>query len=249
MWHRYTVAAEAAMFRHPRLRAVICNSRMVRNDIARRFDLGNEKLHVIYNGVDLEHFHPGLRKSQGLALREKMGIRSDTPVILFVGSGYERKGVSTLLRAMATMKQNNAMLLVVGRDKDEPMMRKLAQTLGVDQRVLFLGAQADVRPFYGAADVFALPTLYDPFPNAVLEALACGLPVVTTTTCGGAELINDANGAVVSAGDPAGLAVALDALCANASERREAARESVAQLGLSEMTRQLTEIYARLRKA
>lgn len=248
VWHRYTVAAETAMFCHPRLRAVICNSHMVRKDIAHRFDLSHEKLHVIYNGVDLEHFHPRLREMQGMDVRRKMGINDNTPVILFVGSGYERKGVSTLLRALVLMKQNNATLLVVGRDKDEAMMRKLAQTLDVDQRVVFLGGQTDVRPYYGAADVFALPTLYDPFPNAVLEALACGLPVATTATCGGAELINEANGAVVRAGDAAELAVALDKLCANSHERRSAARASVAQLGLSEMAGRLADVYATLLK-
>jgi UDP-glucose:(heptosyl)LPS alpha-1,3-glucosyltransferase len=70
-WHRYTLAAEAEMFGHPDLRAVICNSRMVRDDIARRFGLADDKLQVIYNGVDLDSFHPRLREEQGRALRAK----------------------------------------------------------------------------------------------------------------------------------------------------------------------------------
>jgi UDP-glucose:(heptosyl)LPS alpha-1,3-glucosyltransferase len=245
-WHRYTLAAEAEMFRHPKLRTVICNSRMVRDDIARRFDLPGEKLQVIYSGVDLDAFHPRLRVEQGRALRTKVGVGETAPVILFVGSGYERKGVPTLLRALSQMERSDARLWVVGRDKDETLMRKLAQTLDVDQRVLFLGAQTDVKPFYGAADVFALPTIYDPFPNAALEALACGLPLVTTTTCGAAELVTADNGLVVSAGDAAALAASLDALCGRAPAMRDAARASVAHLDLAQMAAQLMALYSRL---
>lgn len=242
-WHRYTLAAEAAMFRHPALRAVICNSRMVRDDIARRFGLPDERLHVIYNGVDLDAFHPGLRDERGRDLRAKTGIEEGVPLILFVGSGYERKGLPTLLRAVAAMQRRDAHLWVVGRDKDEGLMRKLAQTLGVDERVLFLGAQADVKPFYAAADVFALPTQYDPFPNAALEALACGLPLLTTTTCGAAELVGADNGVVVRAGDIAAVAAGLDALCGDAGSRRAAARESVEGLGLTSMAERLAGLY------
>lgn len=245
-WHRYTLAAEAEMFRHPGLRAVICNSRMVRDDIAHRFSVADEKLQVIYSGVDLDAFHPRLRAEQGRALREKTGVAATTPVILFVGSGYRRKGVPTLLRALARMRRGDALLWVVGRDKDETLMRKLAQTLGVDQRVLFLGAQTEVKPFYGAADVFALPTLYDPFPNAALEALACGLPLVTTTTCGAAELVTADNGAVVGAGDATILAENLDLLCDHAPAMRDAARASVAHLDLAAMAARLMALYSRL---
>ena len=245
-WHRYTLAAEAEMFRHPKLRTVICNSRMVRDDIARRFGLAGDKLQVIYSGVDLDAFHPRLREEQGRALREKTGVAATTPVILFVGSGYERKGVSTLLRALSRMQRSDARLWVVGRDKDETLMRKLAQTLGVDERVLFLGAQNDVKPFYGAADVFALPTIYDPFPNAALEALACGLPLVTTTTCGAAELVTADNGRVISAGDEAALAASLDDLCGRAPAMRDAARASVAHLDLAQLAAQLMALYSRL---
>ena len=245
-WHRYTLAAEAEMFRHPKLRAVICNSRMVRDDIARRFGVADEKLQVIYSGVDLDAFHPRLREEQGNALRQKTGVDAATPLILFVGSGYERKGLPTLLHALSRMTRGDARLWVVGRDKHESLMRNLAQTLGVDDRVMFLGAQTDVRPFYGAADVFALPTLYDPFPNAALEALACGLPLVTTTTCGAAELVTAANGSVISAGDVPGLASSLDSLCGRAPQMRDAARASVAHLELTTMAAQLMALYSRL---
>jgi UDP-glucose:(heptosyl)LPS alpha-1,3-glucosyltransferase len=245
-WHRYTLAAEAAMFRHPSLRAVICNSRMVRDDIARRFEVADDKLQVIYNGVDLEAFHPRLRDDMGRVLRQKSGVDPATPLILFVGSGFARKGLPELLHALARAGRRDALLWVVGRDKQESLLRKLAQTLGIDDRVIFFGAQSDVRPFYGAADVFALPTRYDPFPNAALEALACGLPLLTTTTCGAAELVTADNGVVIAAGDVAALADGLDALCGRAAIMRDAARRSVAHLELTQMAAQLVALYSRL---
>jgi UDP-glucose:(heptosyl)LPS alpha-1,3-glucosyltransferase len=245
-WHRYTLRAEAEMFGHPALRAVICNSRMVRDDITRRFGLDAGKLHVIYNGIDLEHFHPRLRDETARGLRAKSGVDPGTPVILFVGSGYERKGLPTLLHALAKMQRRDARLWVVGRDKQEALMRKLAQTLGIDQRVMFLGPQEDVRPFYGAADVFALPTIYDPLPNAALEALACGLPVLTTSTCGAAELLNSQSGVVVEAGDATAIAAGLDDLCARAPTMRDAARASVTALDPAGMAAQLVALYSRL---
>jgi UDP-glucose:(heptosyl)LPS alpha-1,3-glucosyltransferase len=170
-------------------------------------------------------------------------------VILFVGSGFERKGIPVLLPALAAMKRSDALLLIVGRDRKERAMRALAQRLGIADRVRFLGAQKDVRPYYGAADCFALPTLYDPMPNAALEALACGLPTVTSTTCGAAELIQpEINGRVVAALDRTALAEALDAMI---EIRRDPAAisASVAHLGLAAMAERLAALYRRLAPA
>lgn len=245
-WHRYTLAAEAALFRHPDLRAVICNSHMVRDDIARRFPEAAGKLHVIYNGVDLEHFHPRLRDEYRESVRSELGIGDDVPVILFVGSGFERKGIPVLLRAMARMTRDDARLLVVGRDRRAQAMQRLADELGIGARVRFLGGQKDVRPFYGAADVFALPTLYDPMPNAALEALACGLPVVTSTTCGAAELIEPGvNGFVCDALSVDDLADRLDAAIGTAPGTWRA-RDAVSGLAIGEMAARLVGLYRAL---
>lgn len=245
-WHRYTLSAEKAMFCHPDLRAVICNSRMVRDDIARRFPETAGKLHVIYNGVDPEHFHPGLRDLHRATVRAKVGASGTAPVILFVGSGFARKGVATLLEALMRMSTQNAEIWIVGRDKQQARYVRQASALGVAGRVRFFGGQTDVRPFYAAADVFCLPTLYDPLPNAALEALACGLPVATTTTCGAAELIEPGvNGYVCAALDPVALAGKLDALCAPGVARAmgAAARTCVAPLAPAAMATRLLALY------
>jgi UDP-glucose:(heptosyl)LPS alpha-1,3-glucosyltransferase len=246
-WHRWTLAAEAAMFAHPSLRAVICNSAMVRRDIAQRFGVAADKLHLIRNGVDLDHFHPGLRDLHRARLRSELSIPAAAPVLLFVGSGFERKGVFVLLRALAALVRPDVHLVVVGKDRDETVASKLAQTLGIDARVRFAGRQTDVRPYYGMADVFCLPTLYDPLPNAALEAFACGLPVVTTTTCGAAELIRPGtNGAVCAANDVAALAAALTPYLepGTAAAQQAAARASIGSIDA--MATQLRDLYRTL---
>ncbi len=251
-WHRYTLAAEKAMLRHPELRAVICNSRMVRDDIALRFPETADKLHVIYNGIDAEYFHPGLRDQHRNLLREKLGVGENVPVILFVGSGYERKGVATLLDALARMETHTAEAWIIGRDKQLGRYARQARALGISERVRFLGAQPDVRPFYGAADIFCLPTLYDPLPNAALEALACGLPVATTTTCGAAELIEPGvNGSLCTALDPVALARHLDTLWTTGitPAMRASARSCVTPLTPAAMAERLLALYQDCMKA
>ena len=246
-WHRYTLAAEAAMFRHPDLKAVICNSRMVHDDIATRFGVAHEKLHVIHNGVDLESFHPDLCRMHRQRIRKELNIPPNAPLLLFVGSGFERKGLPQLLEAFALLEQRDARLIVVGRDRQAPALRQRAQQLGIGPRVHFVGGQAEVRPFYGAADVFALPTLYDPFPNAVLEAMACGLPVVTSTTSGAAELIRAAeNGFAVDALDIEALAQSLAAAISAGESMAAAARKTAQALPISATAENLLALYRSL---
>jgi UDP-glucose:(heptosyl)LPS alpha-1,3-glucosyltransferase len=187
LYHRYVVDMEQRLFASPALRAVICNSKMVRDEIRDRFGLPESRLHVIYNAVDSELFSPLLREHRA-AIRAKLGVPETATVFLLVGSGYARKGVATAIAALARLP-GDTYLFVVGRDKSRNRYKRLARDLGISNRIALLGAQDDVRPFYGAADVFVLPTLYDPCPNAALEAMACGLPVVTSTKSGAAELV------------------------------------------------------------
>ena len=242
-YHRYLLGAERRLFASPRLRAVICNSRMVREEIRAHFGVPEDKLQVIYNGVDLQAFHPRL-KLERAALRARLGIAADAMVYLFVGSGFERKGLPQLLRALAGLETGE--LIVVGQDKRAQSMQRLAARLGLSRRVHFAGAQDDVKPWYGAADCFVLPSLYDPFPNAALEAMAAGLPVVTSAQCGAAEFIEPGrSGAVCDALDAAGLLQCLQTINApeTAGKMGEAAREAVAGLGLDRMAAQLAGLY------
>ena len=250
-YHRYVLAVEKTMFGNPKLKAVICNSRMIKEEIRHWFSLPEEKLHVIYSGVDTESFHPRLKAENRQAVRGRLGIGEETPLFLFVGSGYERKGLAPLLAALSTGPQN-AQLLVVGKDKHAARFQAQAQNLGLGGRVRFLGPQKNVKPYYGAADAFVLPTLYDPFPNVALEAMACGLPLVTSLKSGAAELIDsNVNGYVCDALDIEALAGHLGRLQSPAHCLRlgEAARRTVEPLSLNRMGKELLDFYRALAAA
>jgi len=245
-YHTYVLAAERRLFASERLLAVICNSRMVAGEIRRRFAVQEDRLHVIYNGVDLEAFHPRLRDQHRRAVRAKLGIAESEMIYLLVGSGFERKGVAQLLEALARL--NGARLAIVGADRRTDALRRRADALGLGGRVVFAGPQREVRPWYGAVDCFVLPTLYDPFPNAALEAMASGLPVITSSSCGAAEFIVEGdNGFVCDALDIAALADRMGSIDpATARTMGERARAGVAGLGIAAMAERLMALYASL---
>ncbi|MDD5241101.1 MAG: glycosyltransferase family 4 protein [Sulfuricella sp.] len=249
-YHRYTLAAEKKLFASSRLKAVICNSRMVKEEIQHYFGLPEDKLHVIYSGVDTAAFHPGLKKSHRAIIRAQYDIPPDAPLFLFVGSGFERKGLSILLQTLAALPAATH-LMIVGKDKKEAAFKGLADRLGVRARAHFAGAQNDVKPFYGASDAFVLPTLYDPFPNAALEAFACGLPVITSLKSGAAELVRQGvNGFICDALDGEALQHAMRRLLETSTRDAlgNAARVTVESCTLEAMSIRLVALYRSLLK-
>jgi UDP-glucose:(heptosyl)LPS alpha-1,3-glucosyltransferase len=245
--HFYIRTMERRMFASPWLSAVICNSRMVRDEIRERFSIPENKLHVVYNAVDCDDFSPALRRER-TALRVRHRIPLDATVYLLVGSGFERKGVATAIEALAELPPP-AHLLVVGRDKDPEHYERIARRHGVADRVTLAGPQVDPRPYYGAADAFVLPSLYDPFPNAALEAMACALPVITSSKSGAAELVREHDaGLVCPSRDVAGLAAHMHMLLDEAQRERfgARAREAVLPLTPAAMTLKLVLLYREL---
>jgi UDP-glucose:(heptosyl)LPS alpha-1,3-glucosyltransferase len=244
-YHRYVCGAERRMFEHPRLRAVICNSRMVRDEIQRAFRVAPEKLHVIYSGVDLEHFHPRVAESLRGPARAELGCRPRDTLFLFVGSGFARKGLDATIAALAQAANESFWLLVVGRDRDEARYRNLARNL----KVLFLGGKEDVRPLYAAADCLILPTRYDPFPNTVLESFAMGLPAIVSSRCGAAEIVEPGvNGWICEPDDAAGLARLMHSADQAVRTPRlgPAARATAERFGLDSMAGRLADLYGSL---
>lgn len=244
LYHRYVLEMERRMFASPWLRAVICNSKMVRNEIREHFGVAEDKLPVIYNAVDSDVFSPALRQHRA-GIREKLGVADDATVFILVGSGYARKGVATAIEALSKLP-GDTYLFVVGRDKSKWHYKRVAQQMGVAHRVVLAGPQDDPRPFFGAADAFVLPTRYDPCPNAALEAMACGLPVVTSTNCGAAELVSEHDaGFVCDARDVDALARHMMTLTAR--DAREAlgarAREVALTLTPAAMTLKMALLY------
>jgi UDP-glucose:(heptosyl)LPS alpha-1,3-glucosyltransferase len=232
-FHRAMLYLEARLFADPLLQRVIANSRQVRDEIIRHYRVAPERLTVIYNGLDRDRFRP-LEEPAAASLRRRLEGPPAGGIILFVGSGFQRKGLTYLIQAFGSLNHQKAVLWVVGKGSAAPYL-KLAHRLGCAARVRFWGPQSDVAPFYQAAQVLALPTLYDPCSNVVLEALACGTPVITTAANGAAEFLRPGvNGEILPrADDKAALTQALADYLARGrdGEVRRAALEAVAQLG------------------
>jgi UDP-glucose:(heptosyl)LPS alpha-1,3-glucosyltransferase len=210
---RLALAAERRALAPGAYRRVIANSGMVARDVERRYGVPAERIAVIHNGVDLERFHPRRRAAEGAALRNELGFGERDLVLLFLGTGYGRKGLDTLLQAFARIADQRpaSRLIVAGYDSSRARFEEQARTLGLSERVRFLGGRSDPETCFAAADLYVLPTRYDPFANTTLEALASGLPVLTTHTNGAAELIRPGeHGEVVPPADSSALAAALE---------------------------------------
>jgi UDP-glucose:(heptosyl)LPS alpha-1,3-glucosyltransferase len=186
-FHQVMLWLEKRTFASPDLKRVIANSRQVKDEVVRHFQVDPAKIRVIYNGLDHQVFSP-VAAAERRQLRQRLEAPEESGIILFAGSGFARKGLTYLIEAFSRLTDQQARLWVVGKGRVE-RFKALAQQLGMAHRVRFWGPQAKVAPFYQAADLLALPTLYDPCSNVVLEALGCGCPVITTAANGAAEFI------------------------------------------------------------
>jgi UDP-glucose:(heptosyl)LPS alpha-1,3-glucosyltransferase len=190
---------------------------MVRREIEEHFAFPADRLHVIYNGVPAVPAPPNARAE----VRAQLGLSETDYVLLFAGSGWERKGLRFAIEAIN--RTNKGTLIVAGRGR--------RRGLPASHRTRCIGPVADLPRYLAAADVFLLPTLYEPFSNACLEAAAAGLPVITTTANGFAEVINlgTEGEAVADPSNIADLAAALDSWAT--PERRHAIRSKLQALG------------------
>jgi UDP-glucose:(heptosyl)LPS alpha-1,3-glucosyltransferase len=214
--HRQLLDLERTLFTGG-ARRIIANSQMVKREITAHYGTPATSIEVIHNGLPALPAAPGARR----AVRQELALAESDCVALFVGSGWERKGLRFAIEAVR--RTSGTILLIAGRGS--------VRGLGADERVRFLGPRSDVPRLLAAADVFILPTLYDPFSNASLEALAAGLPVITTAANGFAEIIESGvEGEVVAQpNDIAALAAALTKWGEPA--RREGIRPRLMALG------------------
>lgn len=192
-YHWLILWLERSIFKGHRYRKIIAISEMVKQNIRDNYPVSSEDIEVIYNPVDLEKFHPLNRGKFRQEIREKYGILEKDFVALFVGSGFERKGVRYLIEA-AELLDEHVTIMIAGKGSEEKF-----RSMSRKQRVIFCGPQKHIEQYYAAADAFVLPAVYEPFGNVHLEALASGLPVITTKNSGASEIIeNGKSGFVVS---------------------------------------------------
>jgi UDP-glucose:(heptosyl)LPS alpha-1,3-glucosyltransferase len=248
VYHAIVLALERRLFAGtPRIVAIAARGQ---EEIERYYGVARSHLSVVYNGVDLERFHPDHRpRLRQVALRE-VGIPAAAFVALFVGSGFQRKGLATAVEALATMADRGAHLLVIGKDSPAPFER-LAVRHGVGSRIRWLGPRPDTERWYAAADTVVLPSRYEPFGNVHLEALASGVPTVASNRAGGSELIKDGvNGYVVDPLDAAAVARSLESICgADRQAMAAAARRSAEPFTHATQAERFARIYRELRSA
>lgn len=204
-FHRNMLALEARTFDPANTGRIIVNSNMVKGEIRRHFPFPEDRIHLVRNGVEVKRFQSGKRAET----RARFGVKDDEFLLLFVGSGWERKGLRFILKPMLLLEHMSrtgrldalaaglgtklparpVKLLVVGKDKPIP---------GTPPQVIFAGSMNQVEDAYAAADLFVFPPVYEPSANVVFEALAAGIPVITSTFNGSSELISEGvNGTII----------------------------------------------------
>jgi UDP-glucose:(heptosyl)LPS alpha-1,3-glucosyltransferase len=234
-------------FRSPRLKKAIAVSNLVRDDLIRVFGLPRERAVTLYNGVDLNRFRPERDPGVRAEVRARFNIPRDAAVVAFVGNGFARKGLRFLIEAWPAVA-GKPYLLVVGADRALNRYRARAEALGMRERIIFAGPQPGVERIFAAADALALPSLFEPFGNVALEAMASGLPVLTSSMCGVAELVPpEMRAYVVERPDDAGeIALRLSAMLDSHAALGRTARAAAEQYPWSRYADELNALIASL---
>ena len=186
---RFLMRLEQILLRKRTRRVVVAAvSDYVRRQAMAHHGFPEERVRVVYNGVEIEPLAAQERGALRAERRGELGVGEDTPVLLFVAHNFRLKGLAELLRTCAAAARPEWLLVAAGRDRPQKYQR-LAQRLGLAERVRFTSPRQPVRAWYAAADLLVHPTWYDPCSRVVLEALSLGLPVVTTRFDGAAETL------------------------------------------------------------
>jgi len=190
--HLTILYLEKRLFKSKRLKFVVANSRRGKDEIIKHYGLPEEKICVIYNGINIAAFADSDGDKLRGVYREKLNIKNET-ALLFVGSGFERKGLKFFIEAVGILKReghNNLKIVVVGKGRIKKY-QTIADRCGIGEDIKFMGPVKGINAYYSASDVFVLPSIYEPFSNACLEAMASGVPVVTSKINGVSEILTD----------------------------------------------------------
>jgi UDP-glucose:(heptosyl)LPS alpha-1,3-glucosyltransferase len=242
--NRYVMGMEARLYASPWLRAVVCKSQMVRDEIRARFAVPDSKLSVVYNPVDSERFQPGVRAQREKTL-EWLRIDAAATIYLVVCRDLAQCAYATAIDALAATPPP-AHLVAVCPARDAHRIRAHARARGMAARVTAADPHVDLRPYFGAADVFVAPSIYEPSPDTALEAMACGLPVIASTKSGVAELLDEHRcGLAFASTDVAALGAHMRSLADPAMRARfgENARRATLPLSPSATTLSLVLLY------
>ncbi len=187
LYYQLIMALERRIYPDPNV-TLAAVSRLTAREVQRFF--GRKDVHVIPNAVDVDTFNPAVRQKRRAEARRRMGFEEKDFVLLLVGNDWKKKGLTCLFEAVARCQELPMKVLVVGRDARAPYEAAIAR-MGLQGRVRFAAPSADVVQFYAVADAYVGPSLHDSFALPPAEAMACGLPVITSASNGGSEMITD----------------------------------------------------------
>jgi glycosyltransferase involved in cell wall biosynthesis len=238
-YHKAVISTEKAMAQDSHL-TYVANSTMVQQELMHWYNVPKSRIVLIENGIDCNMFTPVL-SAQKAVERTKLGLDPQMPTVLFVGSGFARKGAFDLVEAINTLP--NYQLIIVGHDKQLTKLKKYVEALQLEKRVLLTGPQPDVKPYLAAADMFCLPSLYDPFPNAALEALCSALPVVVTDAVGIANAIKQHSAGAGCDKQAASIAQALQHVWQNQEAMSKNALNLSKNYDIAKASQQWLELY------
>lgn len=183
---------ESAPFRQQPPPKIIAISQMVVDDFISRFKIKAIDVSLIYNGIDLGKFNPGVRAQYRGDLRRKLNVADDEFLFLFLSYTLRKKGIFPLIEAAAILNENHKgkfKIVVVGKEPGQSIREKIDE-YGLAESVIFHGPTKNPLLYFANADVFVLPTYYDTCSLVTIEAMACGLPVITTEYNGAAGIID-----------------------------------------------------------
>jgi glycosyltransferase involved in cell wall biosynthesis len=187
LYYRLIMALENRIYRNPRVSLAAVSQRTA-GELARHF--ARPDVSVIPNAVDLVRFNLPERLRRREHARKFLQLSDADFVLLLIGNDWKSKGLAPLLHAVAAIQHLPLRILVVGRDNSAPFL-ELIRRLQFVGRVLFHPPSSDIMQFYAASDVYTGPSLHDSFALPPLEAMACGLPVITSVTNGGSQIITE----------------------------------------------------------
>lgn len=243
LYYRLIIFLESRMYTNPRTQLILI-ARKTADDLKRHYGLA-ESFPVVYIGLDKEIFNPELRKRMRPGVRTQLGLGDDTFVLVLVGNDWKKKGLVALIEALAQLKELPLVLIVAGKDDPAPYRSRI-QELGLNGQVKFCPSRSDVHWYYAAADAYVGPSLEDTFAQPPAEAMACGLPVITTATNGTAEIITDGVDGLIlqEPNDVKALAARIRTLCENPEEARRMGERATQTAGQYTWDRNGTEMRA-----
>lgn len=177
-----------------KVKKIIAMSNVIKDEIIKNYNIPEEKIKVIYSGVDLKQFNPNNKKIYRSEIRKQYNISNDDIVLFFLGNPFVRKGLEYAVRSLPLINEKNVKLLIVGiTHPDDPIEKyqRIANEIGVGDKIIFAGKRPDAYKYFAASDIFIFPTIYEPFALVIPEAMATGLAPVVSRIAGAAELIED----------------------------------------------------------